>query len=107
SAAFVDAYRQRKPDFVTYFSSFGRPEFHGDLNWAAWADGRFLGMPQANENLNTTKLKPHLCVRDSAPFSPAASCDVASTLPQRFGGVRKPAPAMLVAVACVHSVHHS
>jgi hypothetical protein len=68
SRSFVAAYRHRKPGFVTYFSSFGRPQFHSSLDWAAWADGGFLGMPQAYENLNPGKLKPALCIDDWARF---------------------------------------
>jgi hypothetical protein len=68
SQQFVDAYRGLKPEFPTYFSSFGRPKFHPSLNWAAWARGRFRGMPQAYENLNAEQLKPSQCVKDWARF---------------------------------------
>jgi hypothetical protein len=68
SRVFVDAYRRLQPDFVSYFSSFGRPQFHAGLNWAAWADGAFRGMPQAYENLNARELKPAQCVADWARF---------------------------------------
>ena len=68
SQRFVDAYRRLKPEFPSYFSSFGRPEFHSSLDWAAWASGRFRGMPQAYENLNSEKLKPTQCVNDWARF---------------------------------------
>ena len=68
SRRFVDEYRRLKPDFPTYFSSFGRPEFHPSLNWAAWANGGFRGMPQAYENLNAEKLKPAQCILDWARF---------------------------------------
>jgi hypothetical protein len=64
----VDAYRALRPRFRTYFSSFGRPKFHPGLDWAAWADGGFRGMPQAYENLNAELLKPRLCVDDYARF---------------------------------------
>jgi hypothetical protein len=62
SQRFVDAYRDRKPDVLSYFSSFGRPDLHGTLDWAAWATGAFRGMPQAYENLNAAALKPAQCV---------------------------------------------
>ena len=68
SRAFVDAYRRLQPDFPSYFSSFGRPSFHAGLNWGAWADGAFRGMPQAYENLNAAQLKPSQCVADWARF---------------------------------------
>lgn len=68
SRDFVMAYRRAMPDFPTYFSSFGRPKFHPSLNWAAWADGGFRGMPQAYENLNAALLKPTDCVQDWARF---------------------------------------
>jgi hypothetical protein len=68
SKKFVDAYRTLKPEFASYFSSFGRPEFHPSLDWAVWADGGFRGMPQAYENLNAGKLKPAQCVNDWARF---------------------------------------
>lgn len=68
SKKFVDAYRDLRPDFPTYFSSFGRPQFHPSLNWEAWARGGFLGMPQAYENLNAEQLKPAQCVKDWARF---------------------------------------
>jgi hypothetical protein len=68
SRAFVDAYRDRKPDFLSYFSSYGRPDIHRRLDWAAWANGGFRGMPQAYENLNATKLKPRDCVDAWAQF---------------------------------------
>ena len=68
SRAFVDAYRRLQPDFVSYFSSFGRPSFHAGLDWAAWAEGAFRGMPQAYENLNAAQLKPAQCVADWARF---------------------------------------
>lgn len=70
SATFVREYRRLKPDFRSYFSSFGRPEFHATLDWAAWAEGGFHGMPQAYENLNGQQLKPVDCVRDWARFFP-------------------------------------
>jgi hypothetical protein len=68
SEAFVDAYRRFKPEFPSYFSSFGRPKFHPSLDWAAWASGGFRGMPQAYENLNAEKLKPIQCVNDWSRF---------------------------------------
>lgn len=68
SQRFVDEYRRLRPSFPTYFSSFGRPEFHGSLNWAAWAEAGFRGMPQAYENLNAEKLKPAQCIADWARF---------------------------------------
>ena len=68
SEVFVDAYRRLKPSFTTYFSSFGRPQFHSGLDWKAWADGGFLAMPQAYENLNAEKLTPAACVKDYARF---------------------------------------
>lgn len=68
SQKFVAAYRRLKPEFPSYFSSFGRPEFHPTLDWAAWASGGLRGMPQAYENLNPEKLKPSQCVKDWARF---------------------------------------
>ncbi len=68
SQAFVRAYRGFKPEFPSYFSSFGRPKFHPSLDWSAWASGRFRGMPQAYENLNAEKLKPIQCVNDWSRF---------------------------------------
>jgi hypothetical protein len=73
SKVFVREYRRLKPDFRSYFSSFGRPEFHSSLDWAAWADGEFRGMPQAYENLNAQLLKPKLCVNDWSRFFPRRS----------------------------------
>lgn len=68
SRTFVRAYRRLRPDVVSYFSSFGRPKLHAGLDWAAWADGAFRGMPQAYENLNADELKPTQCVADWARF---------------------------------------
>ncbi len=68
SQQFVDTYRELRPRFRTYLSSFGRPKFHPGLDWAAWAGAGFRGMPQAYENLNPTLLKPSLCVDDYARF---------------------------------------
>jgi len=68
SKTFVKRYRELKPGFKTYFSSFGRPKFHPDLDWQAWADGDFLGMPQAYENLNRDLLSPKQCIADYARF---------------------------------------
>ena len=73
SKEFVEAYRRLRPDFPSYFSSFGRPEFHSSLDWRAWADGEFRGMPQAYENLNPEKLKPTQCVDAWAEFFPKDS----------------------------------
>jgi hypothetical protein len=70
SQRFVDRYRRLKPEFPSYFSSFGRPKFHADLDWAAWASGGFRGMPQAYENLNAEHLKPKQCIDDWARFFP-------------------------------------
>ena len=70
SKDFVREYRRLKPDFRSYLSSFGRPEFHSGLDWGAWADGRFRGMPQAYENLNASELKPAQCVEDWDRFFP-------------------------------------
>lgn len=68
SKEFVREYRRLKPDFPSFFSSFGRPKFHAGLDWEAWAKGGFGGMPQAYENLNATHLKPAQCVDDWARF---------------------------------------
>ena len=68
SKRFVAAYRDLKPEFPTYFSSYGRPQFHPSLDWEAWARGGFPGMPQAYENLNAAQLKPAQCVKDWARF---------------------------------------
>jgi len=68
SQKFVHAYRRLRPEFPSYFSSFGRPELHPTLDWDAWASGGFRGMPQAYENLNAEKLKPTQCVNDWARF---------------------------------------
>jgi hypothetical protein len=68
SQTFVSAYRRLKPRFPSFLSSFGRPSFHADLDWQAWADGGFRGMPQAYENLNAAELTPAQCVRDWARF---------------------------------------
>jgi hypothetical protein len=73
SKDFVREYRRLKPEFRSYFSSFGRPEFHPSLDWAAWADGQFRGMPQAYENLNAHLLKPKQCVNDWKRFFPRRS----------------------------------
>jgi len=70
SQQFVDAYRELLPDFQSYFSSFGRPQFHGSLNWSAFAKAGFGGMPQAYENLNAQALKPTQCIEDWARFFP-------------------------------------
>ena len=78
SQRFVDAYRSLKPEFPTYFSSFGRPKFHSSLDWAAWASGGFRGMPQAYENLNAEHLKPTQCIDDWARFFERA--DIRPTL---------------------------
>lgn len=68
SHEFIAAYRRLKPGFRTYLSSFGRPELHSGLDWAAWAKAGFLGMPQAYENLNPGVLKPKQCVDSYARF---------------------------------------
>jgi hypothetical protein len=73
SKKFVREYRRLKPNFRSYFSSFGRPEFHAGLDWAAWAAADFQGMPQAYENLNARLLKPAQCVDDWARFFPRDS----------------------------------
>jgi hypothetical protein len=66
SKRFVAAYRRLRPRFRSYFSSFGRLSLHSGLDWQAWADGAFAGMPQAYQNLNATALRPSLCVKDWA-----------------------------------------
>jgi hypothetical protein len=68
SRKFVRAYRRLKPEFPSYLSSFGRPDLHPSLDWAAWARGGFRGMPQAYENLNAENLKPIQCVNEWARF---------------------------------------
>lgn len=68
SRRFVERYRRLKPEFPSYFSSFGRPQFHPGLDWAAWASGEFRGMPQAYENLNKELLRPARCINDWARF---------------------------------------
>lgn len=70
SKRFVNEYRRLKPDFPSYFSSFGRPKFHSSLDYGAWASADFQGMPQAYESLNPTLLKPTQCVEDWARFFP-------------------------------------
>lgn len=76
SKRFVKTYRELRPRFRTYLSSFGRPAFHSGLDWAAWAAGDFRGMPQAYENLNSGLLKPKQCVEDYARFFPRAQMRV-------------------------------
>jgi hypothetical protein len=68
SRKFVERYRKLKPEFRSFFSSFGRPSLHPGLDWAAWAKAGFRGMPQAYENLNAGALKPRQCVDDYARF---------------------------------------
>jgi hypothetical protein len=68
SKRFVARYRQLRPQFKSYFSSFGRPSLHGDLDWKAWAGAGFAGMPQAYQNLNPALLQPRSCVDDWAQF---------------------------------------
>jgi hypothetical protein len=68
SKRFVAAYRQLRPRFRSYFSSFGRPSLHGGLDWKAWASAGFAGMPQAYQNLNPASLRPSSCVDDWAQF---------------------------------------
>ena len=68
SKRFAVAYRQLRPHFHSYFSSFGRPSLHGDLDWKAWASAGFAGMPQAYQNLNPAFLRPSSCVDDWAQF---------------------------------------
>jgi hypothetical protein len=76
SKRFVNTYRELRPRFRTYLSSFGRPLFHSGLDWAAWAAGSFRGMPQAYENLNAGLLRPAQCVEDYARFFPRESMRV-------------------------------
>jgi hypothetical protein len=76
SERFVKTYRELRPRFRTYLSSFGRPSFHAGLDWAEWAAGGFRGMPQAYENLNAGLLKPKQCVEDYARFFPRDSMRV-------------------------------
>jgi hypothetical protein len=76
SKRFVRTYRELRPRFATYLSSFGRPSFHSGLHWAAWAQGGFRGMPQAYENLNASLLSPKQCVADYARFFPRESMRV-------------------------------
>jgi hypothetical protein len=66
SQQFVDAYRALKPKFPTYLSSFGRPTFHDQMDWSAWAKAGFAVMPQAYENVDSKDLKPSQCVDDCA-----------------------------------------
>ena len=68
SKRFAAAYRQLRPQFRSYFSSFGRPSLHGGLDWKAWARAGFAGMPQAYQNLNPASLRPSSCVDDWARF---------------------------------------
>jgi hypothetical protein len=72
SKRFVRAYRALRRSFRSYFSSFGRPSLHAGLDWEAWADGGFAGMPQAYENLNSAQLRPSACVDDWARTFPRA-----------------------------------
>jgi hypothetical protein len=69
SKRFVQAYRRLRPKLQSYFSSFGLPSLHAGLDWQAWVDGGFAGMPQAYENLNE-KLRPSACVDDWARLFP-------------------------------------
>ena len=68
SKRFARRYRALKADFRTYFSSFGRPEFHPGSTGPRGRTRGFCGMPQAYENLNAELLKPRLCVDDWARF---------------------------------------
>jgi hypothetical protein len=68
SKRFVVAYRKLRPQFRSYFSSFGRPSLHSGLDWEAWAGAGFAGMPQAYQNLNPAFLRPSSCVDDWARF---------------------------------------
>jgi hypothetical protein len=101
SKTFVHTYRRLRPDLTTYFSSFGRPQFHSGLGWQAWADGGFLGMPQAYENLNASQLKPAQCVADWARFFDNAS--IRPTL-GCFSEPGHPALSLSRLIASVHEV---
>jgi hypothetical protein len=76
SRQFVDAYRARKPKFRTHLSSFGRPTFHDQMDWKAWAKAGFAVMPQAYENVDSKNLKPSQCVDDCARIFPRRSLKV-------------------------------
>jgi hypothetical protein len=98
SQQFVDAYRRLKPDFPTYFSSFGRPQFHAGLDWAAWANGGFRGMPQAYENLNAEHLKPTQCVVDWARFFKRKELEVTLGCFAEHGRPHLPIPRLVESV---------
>ena len=90
SRRFTETYRELRPRFRSYFSSFGRPEFHGGLDWAAWANADFRGMPQAYENLNAEFLRPDLCVDDYARFFPRDTMRVTLGCFEEHGKKRLP-----------------
>jgi len=105
SRTFVDAYRDRKPDFLSYFSSFGRPDLHLSLDWPAWASGEFRGMPQAYENLNAAALKPTQCVRAWAVFFDRDSLRPTLGCFKEHGQPHLPIPRLVQSVRDVPDLH--
>jgi hypothetical protein len=101
STTFVKEYRRLKPEFRSYFSSFGRPAFHPGLNWQAWADGGFRGMPQAYENLNPSQLRPTQCVADYARFFPKRGMQVTLGCFEEHGKPHLPVTRLVQSVADV------
>lgn len=104
SREFVKAYRRLKPDFPSYFSSFGRPAFHPSLDWAVWANAGFRGMPQAYENLNAQSLKPAQCIEDWARFFPRASLEPTLGCFTEHGRARLQIPRLVKSVREIHGL---
>ncbi|HEV2592384.1 MAG TPA: hypothetical protein VGU02_10875, partial [Gaiellaceae bacterium] len=71
SRRFVTAFRAAEPTLPAGVSSYCRADQH-DLDWAAWARGSFVFLPQAYVNDFGRSVAPAACVRGAAKwFAPS------------------------------------
>lgn len=90
SRQFVAAFRAAEPSLPAAVSSYCRPDQH-DLDWAAWAGGGFVFLPQAYVNDLGPHVAPALCVSAAAKFFPRS--DVHPTVGSFSGQFGLVAPA--------------
>jgi hypothetical protein len=69
SQIFVSTFRRAEPNLPAAVSSYCRPDQH-DIDWAAWAHGGFVFLPQAYVNDFGDAAAPAACVSGAASYFP-------------------------------------
>jgi hypothetical protein len=94
SRAFADTFRRLLPSLPAALSSFGRVDFHPDLDWKAWWDYGFEFHPQAYQNENR-ELSPALCVEKAIARGLWPATMIRPSIGAYKGALGRPTPKQL------------